>query len=133
MLVVLLANCDSRSSDYRGRSSGSSYQATKITLEEKEKRSPTSFLSSEGTYKKNFFGEWVLEGTISNSATIAKYKDVVLNVHFYSKTKTLLGTQSHTIYEYFPAGRSKSFKIKTMGYKGTKSVGWDLVRASSSN
>lgn len=102
-------------------------------MEEKEKRNPTSFLSTDGTYRKNLMGEWVLEGTISNSATIATYKDVVLEIKFYSKTKTLLGTEKEAIYEYFPAGQRKSFKIKTYGYKGTKSIGWDIIRASAAN
>ena len=113
--------------------SGSSYQETKMTLEDKEKQNPTAFLSTDGTYRINLLDEWVLEGTISNSATIATYKDVVLNVAFYSKTETHLGSERHTIYEYFSAGQTKNFKIKTFGYKGTNSIGWSIESASSSD
>lgn len=131
VLTFGLTNCNSGSSG--SYDTEPSYQETKMSLEEKEKRNPTSFLSSDGTYRKNLVGEWVLEGTISNSATIATYKDVVLEIRFYSKTKTLLGTEKEAIYEYFPAGRTKNFKIKTFGYKGTTSIGWDIVNASAGN
>ncbi|MCK4664130.1 MAG: hypothetical protein KAT68_14780 [Bacteroidales bacterium] len=113
--------------------SGSSYQETKMTLEDKEKQNPTAFLLTDGTYRINLLGEWVLEGTISNSATIATYKDVVLKVDFYSKTETHLGSERHAIYEYFSAGQTKNFKIKTFGYKGTNSISWSIESALSAD
>jgi hypothetical protein len=130
-LTLGLTNCNSGSSG--NYDTGSSYQETKMTLEEKEKQNPTSFLSTDGTYRKNLMSEWVLEGTISNSATIATYKDVVLEISFYSKTKTLLGTEKEAIYEFFPAGQRKTFKIKTFGYKGTNSIGWEIISAAAAN
>lgn len=131
VVTLGLTNCNSSSSD--GYDTGSSYEETKMTLEEKEKQSPISFLSTDGTYRVNLIGEWVLEGNISNSATIATYKDVILEISFYSKTNTLLGTEQEAVYEYFPAGQKKAFKIKTYGYKGTKSIGWNIIGASSAN
>lgn len=128
-LIVFVTSCNySSSKDYKD---SPTYEVTKMSMEEQEKLNPVSFLSTDGTYRKNLLGKWVLEGTISNSATIATYKDVVLNVHFYSKTKTHLGTEKHVIYEFFLAGKAKSFKIKTMGYKGASTVGWDIKSASA--
>lgn len=132
-VILILTSCNQSSPGSYDTSSSSSYQDTKLTLEEKEKQDPLSFLSTDGTYRENLVGQWVLEGTVTNHATIAKYKDVVLTVKFYSKTKTLLGSEKHSIYEYFSAGRTKSFKIKTFGYRGTKSIGWDISRASNAN
>ena len=131
VLSLALTSCNSSSSG--SYDTGSSYQETKMTLEDKEKQNPTSFLSTDGTYRKNLLGEWVLEGTISNSATIATYKDVVLEIYYYSQTETHLGTEKESIYEYFPAGKTKNFKIKTYGYKGTKTIGWDIVSASAAD
>jgi hypothetical protein len=131
VLTLGLTSCNSGPSG--SYDTGSSYQETKMTLEDKEKQNPTSFLSTDGTYRKNLMGEWVLEGTISNSATIATYKDVVLEIHFYSKTETHLGTEKKAIYEYFPAGQTKNFKIKTYGYQGTKTIGWNVVSASAAD
>lgn len=127
VFLLGLTSCNSGSSDSYG--GGKSYQQTKMTLEEKEKNNPTSFLSSDGTYRKNLAGQWVIEGAIKNSATIAAYKDIVLKIHFYSKTETHLGSEQEVLYEYFPAGKKKKFKIKLYGYKGTSSVGWEIKSA----
>ena len=130
ILINGLISCDSGSS--LNYDTSPSYEQTKMSLEDTELQNPTSFLSSDGTYRKNLMGEWVLEGKISNSATIATYKDVVLTVRFYSKTKTLLGTERQPVYDYFPAGKSKRFKIKTYGYKGTNTIGWEVTDATAS-
>ena len=131
VLSLAIIGCNSGSTT--GYDSGQSYLETKMKLEDKEKQNPTSFLSTDGTYRKNLMGEWVLEGSISNSATVATYKDVILKVNFYSKTNTYLGSENEAIYEYFPPGKSKKFKIKTYGYKGTKTIGWNIFGASANN
>ncbi|GAA0876563.1 hypothetical protein GCM10009118_29730 [Wandonia haliotis] len=131
VLVSTFMSCGSESSSSMYSNEEVSYQETKVTLEDQEKTSPLRFLTDDGTYRKNLLGEWVLEGSILNSAKIATYKDVVLEVRYYSKTNTLLGTERHTIYEFFPAGSSKRYKIKTNGFKGTKKLGWDIISASN--
>jgi hypothetical protein len=130
-ILASLSNCSTDSTEDFNTESDSSYQETKLTLEEQERANPLSFLSTDGTYKKNLIGEWVLNGTIYNSASIATYKDATLEVYFYSKTNTLIGKEKHSIYEYFAPGKTKSFKIKTYGYKGTSSIGWEIINASS--
>ncbi len=101
----------------------------KVDLKTREQNSPTSYLKSDGTYRKNLFGEMVLEGTISNSATLASYKDAKLHITGYSKTKSKIGTWEETIYEVIRPGRSKGFKIKLMLPKSVKSVGWEVYSA----
>ena len=79
------------------------------------------------------FGEWVIEGEISNSATVAVYKDVDVECSFYSKTETHLGTETHTVSEFIEPGRSSSFKIKTYASAingKPKSIGLAIVSAS---
>ena len=89
------------------------------------------FLSTNGTYHDQFIGsKVVLEGTITNSATLANFKDVVLEVKYYTKTKTFISSENIIIYEYFPARNSKSFKIKRDAPNRTASVGWSIVGAT---
>jgi hypothetical protein len=121
LLILGLASCNL----------GSPYQKTKMTLKEKEKQNPLEFLSTNGTYRTNLIGEWVIEGTVNNSATIATYKDIVLTVRFLSKTNTLLGSEEHVIYEYFPAGQTKEFKIKTYGFEATEKIALNIESALS--
>ena len=109
--------------------STSSYEKTKMNLEEEEKQNPLNFLSSTGTYRRNFIGQWVLEGNILNTATVASYKDVTFKIVYYSKTKTTLGTEEKTVFEYFKPNSTSAFKIKTTGFDGTSSIGFQIISA----
>lgn len=110
-----------------------SYEEARLTLEQQEIMYPTSFLTAEGTYRKNFIGEWVVEGTVSSTATVAKYKDVVLTISYYSKTETLLSTEQQTIYDYFTPGNKVKYKFRSYGYKGAESIGIDVSDAVATN
>jgi hypothetical protein len=71
----------------------------------------------------------VLEGSISSVATLASFKDAKLSITGYSKTKSVVGNWSKTVYEVFRPGKSVSIKIKLNLPKSVKSVGWDIVSA----
>lgn len=107
------------------------HEDIKISLEEKEKLNPTEFLKAEGTYRQNLIDEWVLEGTVSNTASIAKYKDVVLKIIYYSKTQTEIGSEEKTLFEYFNPNSQQKFKIKSAGFEGTASIGFEITSASA--
>lgn len=115
--------------------SDSSYEPThqdiKRSLEETEKSSPIEFLKAEGTYRQNLIDEWVLEGTISNTASLAKYKDVVLKIVYYSKTQTEIGSEEKTLFEYFKPNTQQKFRIKTAGFDGTASIGFEVISANA--
>lgn len=53
-----------------------------------------------------------IRGTISNSATIAKFKDVVLTVTFYSQTETAIETKDYVIYEFYGPNSTNNFELK---------------------
>lgn len=101
----------------------------KEDLKTREKQNFYKYLSSDGTYRKNLLGEMVLEGTIENSATLASFKDIDLDIIGYSKTKSEVGRWRQTVYEILRPGRSKRFKIKLNLPRSVKSVGWDVSNA----
>lgn len=55
----------------------------------------------------------IITGNISNSASIADFKDVTIKVTYYSKTNSILDEARYTIYEYFKQGTTTAFSIKT--------------------
>ena len=132
-LFFCLYSCDFASStSYGDYGNDQSYEETKWTLEEKEQENPLSFLSTDGQYWQKRFGKkWIIEGTISNSASIATYKDVVLEIQFYSGTNTFISSTEHIFYEYFPAGTTEDFKIVDFAPEGTESINWKVKRASA--
>jgi PBP1b-binding outer membrane lipoprotein LpoB len=107
------------------------YEEKKVSLEDQEKENPTSFLQVEGTYRPNLIGQYVIEGKIINSATVARYKDVTINIQFISKTESVIGSTQKTIYEFFEPGEQKRFKLKLDAPTGTNKVALDVVSASN--
>jgi len=116
---------------HSGRSSSdNSYQEKVMSVEEIERSQPTNFLTADGTYNENFLGNKLkVHGTIKNSATVASYKDAVVRVTYYSKTKTELGSKEYTIYEVFSPHSTKNFELKIDNYKDVNSIDWDVISA----
>jgi hypothetical protein len=109
------------------------YEQTKQSLEEVEKANPGHFLTVKGHDKKNLLGQTVVKGTIYNAAKVCTYKNMEIQLSFYSKTGVLLEQDKETIFETLPPGRSKNFKTKYFAPKGTDSVGIKVLEAASNN
>ncbi len=99
----------------------------KAELLSQEKVTPLSYLSIEAkmrndvvkTRNEGLFhnAEYkpdgsTIYGTIKNSATLAKFKDVVLKVTFFSQTNTAIETKDYIIYEFYSANSTNSFELK---------------------
>ena len=105
------------------------YEQTKETLEQTEKKNTKRFLTVEGNDRKNLLGQTVIKGTIANKATVASYKDVDIELSFYSETGALLLRDHEVIYKVIAPGSSQSFKTKILAPKGTDSVAMKIVAA----
>ena|SRR5687767_11824664 len=106
-----------------------SYEKTKESLRKNEEKNPQKFLIISGNDKHNLVGQTVVKATISNKASVASYKDVDIQLDFYSKTGTLLETDKETVYEIINPGESKNFKTKYFAPKGTDSVALKILGA----
>jgi len=111
-------------------SSNQSYFEKKKSIQQIENSEPLRFLTADGNYKENFWGNKIkVFGKVTNRATIAHYKDIVVRITYYSKTKTVLGSKDYTLYEVFPPNMDKAFELKIDNYKNVNSIGWDVVSA----
>ncbi len=54
----------------------------------------------------------IVEGNITNKATIARFKDVVVKISYYTQTNTFLDEKPYVIYEYYEPNRTKHFSIR---------------------
>jgi len=108
------------------------YKEQVMTIEEIERSQPTDFLTATGTYKENFLGDKLkINCIITNRATIATYKDVVVKIIYYSKTKTEIGSKDYTVYEVFPPNISKTVALKIDNYRDVNSIGWTVISAKN--
>lgn len=119
---------DDKEADKKGKDK---YEQTKETLEQTEKKNPTRFLTVEGHDRKNLFRQTVIKGTITNKATVARFKDVDIELSFYSETGALLEKDHEVIYESIAPGNSTNFKTKYFAPKGTDSVAMKVVGAKT--
>ena len=126
LAVLALASCGGGSS----YDANNDYQVAQMTVEDRERAYPLDFLSATGTYKKNIIGEWVVEGSITSTATQITYKDVVVKVDYYTKTESFLGSESFTIYEFYSPNTQREFKIKSAGYANAELIGLSVDGAS---
>lgn len=130
VMSIVFASCNSDDSTTEKKEKDK-YEQTKESLEVTEKKNPKRFLSVEGNDKKNLLGQRVIKGTVTNKATVASYKDVDIELSFYSKTGALLEKDHEVIYETIAPGSSTNFKTKYFAPKGTDSVAMKIAGAKT--
>ncbi len=126
---VIFISCNS--SDKKDSNAKDKYEQTKETLEETEKKNPARFLTVSGHDKRNLIGQTVVKGTLTNNGKVVKYKDVNVELAFYSKTGALLEKDIETVYETIAPGASENFKTKYYAPKGTDSIALKVVSAKT--
>ena len=129
LLIVGFVACHSKASN--DAADKASYEKTKETLEEKEKKDPLLFLNINSSNKHNILGQTVIKATVINNAKICTYKDVQLELAFFSATGNLLEKDNKTIYKEIIPGNSIDFKTKYYAPKGTDSVAVNIVDAKN--
>lgn len=113
-----------------GCGSSSSTTENKMSLEDQEKANPANFLTVQATYDHDAIGESSIDGSITNKASIADYRDVVLRIDFYNKDKAVIGNQTVTVNESIPNGETKLFKAKFKTPDDTENVNWTVIGAT---
>lgn len=109
---------------------GNTYEEKVLTVEEIERADPAKFLDASGTYNESFWGDKMkIHGQVTNNATVANYKDVVIEVIFYSETETEIDRKQYVIYDFFNAHTSKNFELKIERPNGAKKCGWSAISA----
>mgnify|MGYP003635408767 CR=1 FL=1 len=108
-----------------------SYSEKKMTIEQIENSNPLKFIKVTGIYDKSFWGTKIkVHGKVINKATIATFKDAIVRITYYSKTKTALGSKDYTIYELFEPNSTKKFELKIKNFKDVNSIGLDIIKVS---
>jgi len=128
VLIGILFSCKNNDAK-RALTEKENYELTKKNLRDREIKSPQNFLTVSGSNKHNVIGQMVIKGEVANKATVAVYKDVDVQLDFYSKTGALLETDKETVYETIRPGQSKSFKTKYFAPKGSDSVALKVLDA----
>lgn len=127
--IVLFSACNSGANDTIVEKEN--YQKAKETLEEKERKNPAAFLLVSSHDKHNLIGQTVTRGTVSNNAKVCSYKDVELELSYFSKTGTLLLKTNETVYDKIEPGKSAGFKTKEFAPRGSDSIVIKVIGAKT--
>jgi len=127
---VIISSCGG-AGDVKTTVKKDKYEETKETLADTEKKNPVRFISVSGHDKRNLIGQTVVKGTLMSKATVAAYKDIQVELTFYSKTGALLEKDIETVYETLSPGATTDFKTKYFAPKGTDSVALRVVTAKT--
>lgn len=125
--TVILSACQNKAE--KEKVEKDNYEQAKESLEEREKKNPVQFISVTSKDKHNLIGQTVIKGAVHNNAKICVYKDVELELSFFSKTGVLLEKDVEKVYELIEPGKSADFKTKYFAPKGTDSVGIKVLGA----
>lgn len=77
-------------------------------------------IAEETWFSDAEYDGYIVEGTIKNTSTAIKYKDVAVVVTTLSQTETALEVFRHTVYEYFNPNVDVPFRIKVKPTKEFK-------------
>ncbi len=100
-------------------------------LIEQERQNPAQYLTDETTMRTNLIGEKVIEGTVINTASVATFKDIILQVDFLSKTEAVISSKRFTVYEVLVPKQSARFKFKTFAPYGTDGFSASIIDAAT--
>ncbi len=106
------------------------YEEKKASLEDMERDSPLKFLKITGSHRGNLLNQTVVEGEITNKATLVSYKGIQVQISFLDKDNAVIEKQKETLDETVKPGSTTDFKIKTSHVKGANSVTLSIIAAA---
>lgn len=130
LVALAFASCKSGDSAKKEKDS---YEVAKESLAEKEQKNPANFITVTSRDKHNLIGQTVIKGKLQSKAKVAAYKDIELELAFYSKTGALLEKDIEVIYETLQPGGEASFKSKYFAPKGTDSIALKVMKAKNAS
>ncbi len=104
------------------------YEEKKASIGEMEQESPLKFLKITGSHRKNIINQDVVEGEVSNKATLTTYKNIQVQINFLDAEGSSIEKQKHTLDDAIKPGAVTDFKIKVK-VKGATAVSVDITDA----
>ncbi len=106
------------------------YEEKKASLEEMERDSPLKFLKITGSHHGNILNQTVVEGEITNKATLVSYRNIQVQISFHDKDGAVIDKEKEILDDVIKPGATNDFKIKTNHVKGANSVTLDIISAA---
>jgi hypothetical protein len=106
------------------------YEEQKQSIAEKEKTKPLVFLHVKSSHRKNWIGQTVVEGTLSNSAAVSSYKDVRLKMLCFDKNDKMVEEHEDMLDVILKPNSNKDFKLRYRLPRSTDSIAVSVMGAA---
>jgi hypothetical protein len=125
-IICFIASCKSDPSTIDTKA----YESQKQSLADKEKTKPLAFLHVKSEYHKNWIGQTVVSGTITNTATVSSYKDVRLKMLCYDKLNKMVEEHEDVLDAIIKPNTSRDFKLRYRLPRTTDSIALSIMSAA---
>jgi hypothetical protein len=147
LTIVFLAACNSKK-EFHETETPKTPEELKAELKMDEESNPIKYLEIDGkmhdsilkTREESFFHNaefkkigTLINGTIKNKASVAKFKDAVMKVSYYSATNTEISSETHTMYQFYEPNSEKKFSVMIKKPEETKGFGIEIIKATATN
>ena len=98
----------------------------------KERESPSSYLNTQYTWRKNKINQSVVEGTLRSTSSLATYSNIVMKVH-YTRASGKVQTTQFVISETIQPGQELIFNKRLLDiFSDTKKIVIEVEKAEAS-
>jgi hypothetical protein len=125
-LIYFLSSCKSDPTTIDSKA----YEEQKQNLSDKEKTKPLAFLHVKSEHRKNWVGQTVVEGTVTNTAAVSSYKDVRLKMLCYDKDNKMVEEHEDLLDVIIRPNTSKDFKLRYRLPRSTDSIAVGIMSAA---
>jgi uncharacterized membrane protein len=132
IVFILAAFCSACGTSANDEKPSVKYEEKKKSLEETERDNPLQFLKmTNGNNHSNLVNKVVIEGQISNIATLVSYKDIEVKITIKDAQGSVIEKDTKTLDMTIRPGNTQTVKIKVKRPKGTNSVIYDIIGATA--
>src|SRR4051812_8146518 len=126
-LIYFISSCKSDPSTIDSKA----YEEQKQSLSDKEKTMPLAFLQVKSEHRKNWVGQTVVEGTITNTAAVSSYKALWLKMLCYDSSSNMVEEHEDLLDVIIRSNSSKDFKLRYRLPRGTDSIAISIMSAAA--
>ena len=106
------------------------YEEQKQNLTDKEKSKPLAFLHLKSDHRKNWIGQTVIDGAITNTATVCSYKNVRLKMLCYDKSDKMVEEHEDVLDVIIKPNTIKDFKLRYRLPRSADSITVNIMSAA---
>jgi len=133
-IIAILNSCVNNSNKEKTTKELKQELKIREVIEFKNYLSVTASLKENITQKPDLFHHtktdgYIISGAVKNSSMLAKFKDVVIDVTYYSETQTVIDSQRYIMYKYFNPTTETPFAYKVYPPAGFSSFQIEISNA----